>query len=288
MTIFNYKILPNYISTGIEYPVKSIKVRGLTIKELRAIATANIKQWTMSNILEYFGKGDVIILEKEDGTKEDLGKLAKEDGTKEDLGKLAKEDFFVLLFFVNILTNPDYKLTYSSHCPKCEEKNLFDVTIDKIKFNIKKLPKQIPLNISLGIKCNIRRLNVSDLVLSDEVSEKFKEKGYEEADILKALMCDFEINEEIEKMFEENETDLSNFTDEEKDILKKLFILDMFNMKDLQELLKIISMFKIDMKPFEVTCSNCKTNYKTEIELDLKDVLPTDVLNLYLEFRYNF
>ena len=278
MNLFQYRILPNYVATGIKYPVKQIKVRGLTVKELRAIASANVDTWTIENILEYYGKSGVIILEKE-------------DGTQEDLGILVKEDFYILLFFVNILTNPDFSLIYAAYCPSCGEKNTFKVTIDSIKFKEKKLPEKIPFTTSFGVKCEIRRITVNDMVIADKVTENFKHLGYEEADILKALATHFEINEELRKYLDEelSKEQYQEIIKNERDkaLLETLLIFDLFNLADLQKYTEILDMLKVEIEPFKITCKKCKTEYSTEIELDIKDILPEDTLDLYVKFRYS-
>ena len=278
VNLFQYRILPNSVATGVKYPVKQIKVRGLTVKELRAIASANVETWTISNILEYYGKTGIIILEKE-------------DGSQEDLGILAKEDFFILLYFVNILTNPDFSLTYSANCPNCGTKNTFNVNIDTIKFKEKKLPDTIPFVTSFNLKAKIRRVTVKDMVISDEIINSFKDLGYEEADILKALVTSFEITDEFKEYIEEElkkEVYKEIIIDErEKNVLINLLIFDLFLISDLQKYTEIIDMLKIEIEPFKIICSKCKTKFETEIEIDLKDILPEDTLNIYIKFRYN-
>jgi predicted Zn-ribbon and HTH transcriptional regulator len=269
-TLFKYKIISPKLITGKDYGLKHIEVRGFTFKELRAIASSNVKLWNTNAILEYYGKSGVI-------------KLVKPDESLESIEILNKDDLFILMYFVNILTSPDFKISYGVKCPECGKRIDFDVTIDNIEYEEREIPDVIPIYFP-NFKANLKRLNLKEINEVDIFLEKMQGTEYEtydKSDIVVALMLNPEnISEEVKKLIDEQVKE----DDEFKKIKIGLLLLDTLNLTDIQKLAKTIKSMEPKIKPFPIKCK-CGFKGTSTIELDIKDILPSDGLEILNEFR---
>ena len=258
MTFFNYKIISPKLISGVDYNLKQIEVRGFVFKELRAIASSNIKMWDTNAIIEYYGKSEVIRL------------IDKEDNIQ-PLTILNRDDLFILMYFVNILTSPDYKMTYSVICPECGNKITFDVMIDNIEYE-NQVPSEVPIYFN-DFKVTLKRPSLKDLLEVDEFAEK---SPYEKEDIVMASMM------EVEPITDKSKEFVSKIGMEGLEL--NLTILDILTTKEIVELIDVIREMKPSIKPFDVECK-CGFKTKTSIDIELKDILPTDGLEIFDEFR---
>lgn len=270
MTFFNYKILSPKLISGETYDLKHIEVRGFVFKELRTISATNLQMWDTNAIIEYYGKSEVI-------------RLRKKDDTLADITILNKDDLFILMYFVNIITSPDYKLGYGVKCPDCGKKISFDVTIDSIQFEDTKIPSEVPLYFD-NFKANLKRLNLKglqtiDIFMADKNNEDII-KEYDKSDIVVAMMLNpDEISDNLKEYL-----DGLNIQGEYSNIKQNLKILDTLNLKDIERLSLTLKEMEPKLKPFPVKCK-CGFSSHTTIDIELKDILPTDGLELLNEFR---
>jgi len=265
MNKFLYRVIEPKLLSKKDYKLKQIEVRGLVFKELITIASNNTKNWNTNAIVEYYGSNEVIILT-------DL------KGEKQPLTILDVPDLLILLYFVNILTTPEFKLNYSVTCPECKKPILFDVKIDDIKLKESKGVK-VPFYFREK-SLEISTLTVGELINIDLFFENKKEdfKDLTIQDITTASMIKIS-DENYLKFFDKLPED-GTF----KEIEKSINILGIFDAKSLKNVLLIIKELQIDFEPTPIKCE-CSFSGSSKVEITLKDILPVDGLEILDEVR---
>jgi len=228
----------------------TVKVRGLVSLETKELSKKDISTITLKELRDIYSDG-IILLQK--------------DGEDVSVDKLIEADLYFLMFLVNILTQPDYKVSYKAHCsePDCDARVPFDLTIQNITFKPIPVPKfPIPAKLSIGETFHINALTLSDLIEIEKYCLEDKtlspiELRYARSITLGKYEKDVEATEPLEILKE------------------KLSALGQLHSSDASILDKKMNMMKFELDTVEVKCPKCGAVNKFNIAVNLKDLIPS-------------
>lgn len=271
MNVFDYKKIGIDLPSGFKYEgLSSIEVRGFVFSEIRSLSETNFDNWTLNDTIEYYTKSGVI-------------RLLDIDGNTMKLDILDENDLYMLMYFVNILSNDSYKLVYSTICGGCKNNTNLEVTIDSIDLEVGDYRPSIPFRTATGVPSTLKRLNLGKMIKLNEYINSPKFNNFNESDIKNAMMLDFEI--EDDQLNEFIETSEVNYTSSERSLLKSLLFIGNLNVNDMNKIADLKKSQLVRIKPIEYKCSSCGTIGHGVIKLSIKDLLPENAVKDYFRFR---
>lgn len=228
----------------------TVKVRGLVSLETKEISKKDISTITLKELRDIYSDGIIVL---------------KKDGEDVSVDKLIEADLYFLMFLVNILTQPDYKVNYKAICSEenCNAKVPFGVTIQNIAFKPIPVPKfPIPAKLSIGETFHINALTLADLIEIESYCLNDKELKPAELRFARAVTLG-KYEAEIEA------------TDPLGILKEKLNALDQLHSSDNLILDKKMDMMKFELKTVTVDCPKCKVANEFNLGVNLKDLIPS-------------
>jgi hypothetical protein len=118
-----------------------------------------------------------------------------------------------------------------------------------------------------------------DIFTADSNEQEFVSE-YDRSDLLVSLMLNStDISDELEKYL-----DSFNFSGDYINIKRGLKIIDTLSLKDIERLSDTLKEMEPKLEPFPISCK-CGFKTTSTIDIELKDILPTDGLEILNEFR---